>query len=52
MAWFHYNSVIYIGLKHFYVSLIDCFEKINVFLVNIVLCQVSVIAEKMSFLKN
>ena len=25
MAWFHCKSVFYIGLKHFYVSLIDCF---------------------------
>ena len=24
-AWFHCNSVFYIGLKHFYMSLIDCF---------------------------
>ena len=53
MAWFHCNSVFYIGLKHFYVSLIDCFlGKINVFLVNTVLGQVSVIANNMFFLKN
>ena len=51
MAWFHCNSVFYIGLKHFYVSLMDCFEKINVFLVNNVI-QVSVIANNMFFLKN
>ena len=48
MAWFHCNSVFYIGL-HFYGTLID-FEKINVFLVNTVLGQVSVIANNMFFL--
>ena len=52
MAWFHCNSVIYIGLKHFCVSLIDFFEKINVFIVNTVLGHVSVIANNMFFLKN
>ena len=49
MAWFHCNSVFYFGLKHFNLSLIDCFEKINVFLVNTVLGQVSVIANNMFF---
>ena len=52
MAWFHCKSVFYIGLKHFYVSLIAVFEKINVFLVNTVLGQVNVIANNMFFLKN
>ena len=27
IAWFHCSSVFYIGLKHFYVSLIDCFSE-------------------------
>ena len=52
MAWFHCNLVFYISLMHFSVSLIDCFTKINVFLVNTVLGQVSVIANNMFFLKN
>ena len=51
MGWFYCNSVFYIGLKHFYVSLIDFFEKINVSLVNTVLGQASVIAYYMLFLK-
>ena len=52
MAWFHCNSVFYIGLKHFYGSLSTVFEKINVFSVNTVLGQVNVIANNMFFLKN
>ena len=52
MAWFHCNSIFYIGLKHFYVSLIDCFGENQCFLVNTVLGQVSVIAKNMFFLKN
>ena len=52
MAFFYCSSVQYVVLKHFYVNLIDSFEKINVFLINTVLGQVSVIANDMVFLKN
>ena len=52
MALLHCKLVIYLGLKHFYVSLIDLFEKINVILVITVLGQVSMIANDMLFLKN
>ena len=49
MAWFHCNSDFYIGFKHFYVSLMDCFWENQYFLVNTLLGQVSVIANNMFF---
>ena len=52
MALFYCSAILYVVLKHFYVNLIDSFEKINVFLINTVLGQVSVIANDMVFLKN
>ena len=52
MGWFHCNSVCYVGLMHFCVSLIDFFEKINVSLLNTVLGQASVIAYYMLFLET
>ena len=52
MAWFYCSSVLYVVLEHFYVNLIESFEKINVFLINTVLGQVSVNANDMVFLKN
>ena len=52
MAWFYCTLVFYIGLKHFLWVKSTVFDKINVFLVNTVLGQVSVIANNMLFLKN
>ena len=52
IAWFYCSSVLYVVLEHFYVNLITVFEKINVFLINTVSGQVSVIADVMVFLKN
>ena len=52
MAWFYCSSVLYVALEHFYVNLMDSFEKINVYLINTFLGQVSVIAEDMVFLRN
>ena len=49
MAWFYCSSVLYVVLEHFYVNLITVFEKINVFLINTVSGQVSVIADVMVF---
>ena len=52
MAWFHCNSVLYIGVKPFCVSLIDNFWENQSFLVNTHLGQVSVIANNMFFQRN
>ena len=52
MALFYLSSVLYVVLEHFYLNLIDSFEKNNVFLINSVLGEVSVIANDMVFLKN
>ena len=52
MALFYLSSVLYVVLEHFYLNLIDSFEKNNVFFINSVLGEVSVIANDMVFLKN
>ena len=52
MAWFYCSSVLYVVLEHFDANLIKVFEKINVFLINIILGQGRVIANNMVFLKN
>ena len=49
---FYYSSVLYVVLEHFYVNLFGVFEKINVFLINTVLRQLTVFANDMVFLKS
>ena len=52
IACFYCSPVQYVVIEHFYVNLMDCFGKMNVFLINTALGQVSVIANDVVFLKN
>ena len=52
MALFYVSSLLYVVLEHFDLNLSTVFEKINVFLIDTLLGQVSVIANDMVFLKN